>query len=109
VSGGRRTLEHVLPWTGIAAAALGWALAHQLGSDTVFDDCRVGGGFVLLVCLGGLAITALGGFVSFGVWRRDESEARRFLGLVGALLAALAAFAILLQAASGLILAPCAA
>jgi hypothetical protein len=109
VSGGRRTLEPLRPWTGIAAAALGWGLAHQLGGDTVFDDCTVGGGFVLLVCVGGLAITALGGFFSLRVWRRDESEGRRFVGLVGALLAALAAFAILLQAAAGLILAPCAA
>jgi hypothetical protein len=109
VSGDRPTLRHVRPWAGLAAAAVGWALAHQLGSDTVFDDCRVGGGFVLLVCLGGLAVTALGGLFSLGVWRRDESEGRRFLGLVGALLALLAGFAILLQAASGLILAPCAA
>jgi hypothetical protein len=107
VSGGR--IRHLLPWAGIAAAAAGWALAHQLGSDTVFDDCRVGGGFVVLVCLGGLIVAGLGGFLSWGVWRRDESEGRRFLGLVGLLLTALAAFAILLQAASGLILAPCAA
>ena len=107
MSGG--TLRHVRPWAGMAAAAVGWAAAHQLASDAVFDDCRVGGGFVLLVCLGGLAITALGGLLSWSVWRREESEGRRFLGLLGALLAVLAAFAILLQAASGLILAPCAA
>jgi hypothetical protein len=104
-----RKLQHALPWLGIAAAAIGWGAAHQLGSDTIFDDCRVGGGFVLLVCLAGLAITALGGFFSWGVWRSEESEGRRFLGLLGALLAALAGFAILLQGASGLILAPCAA
>ncbi len=105
-----RTLEHLLPWLGMAAAAVGWGVSHQLGSNAVFDDCRAGSpGFVLLVCLGGLAVTALGGYFSFDVWRRDESEGRRFVGLVGALLAALAAFAILLQAASGLILSPCSA
>jgi hypothetical protein len=103
------TLRHVRPWAGLAAAAVGWAAAHQIGSDAVFDDCTVGGGFVILVCLGGLAVTLLGGLHAWGVWRGEDSEGRRFLGLVGALLALLAAFAILLQAASGLILSPCAA
>jgi len=103
-------LEHLLPWLGMAAAAAGWGVSHQVASNAVFDDCRVGSaGFVILVCLAGLAITALGGFFSFGVWRRDESEGRRFVGLVGALLAALAGFAILLQGASALILERCAA
>ncbi len=106
----RRPIEHLLPWLGMAAAAVGWGVSHQLGSNAVFDDCRTGNpGFVLLVCLGGLAVTALGGYFSFDVWRRDESEGRRFIGLVGAMLAALAAFAILLQAASALLLAPCSA
>jgi hypothetical protein len=109
VKGPSRTLEHLRPWSGIAAAAVGWGLSHQIGSEAVFDDCSVGAGLVLLVCLAGLIGTALGGFLSLDVWRRDGSEGRRFIGLVGALLAALAAFAILLQAASGLILAPCAA
>jgi len=110
VTGGKRPLELLRPWLGLAAAAVGWGASHQLGSNAIFDDCRAGGAaFVLLVCLGGLAVTALGGFFSFGVWRRDRSEARRFAGLVGILLAALAAFAILLQGASGLILDPCAA
>jgi hypothetical protein len=109
VSGWRGTVRHVRPWAGLAAAAVGWAAAHQVGSDAVFDDCTVGGAFVVLVCLGGLAVTVLGGLFSWSVWRGEESEGRRFLGLVGALLAALAAFAILLQGASGLILPPCAA
>jgi hypothetical protein len=109
VSGRRRILGHLRPWLGIAAAAIGWGASHQIGSEAVFDDCSVGPGLVLLVCLAGLIVTALGGFFSLGVWRRDESEGRRFVGLVGALLAALAAFAILLQAASSLILAPCSA
>ena len=107
---GRRAIEHLVPWLGMAGAAVGWGLSHQTGSTVVFDDCRAGDpAFVLLVCLGGLALAALGGYFSFAAWRRDGSEARRFIGLVGALLAALAAFAILLQAASGLILPPCAA
>jgi hypothetical protein len=110
MTGRRRPLEHLRPWLGIAGAAVGWSMSHQLGSNAVFDDCRTGSpGFVLLVCLAGLAVTALGGFFSFRVWRRDEGEGRRFVALVGVLLAALATFAINLQAAAGLILSPCAA
>jgi hypothetical protein len=103
-----RRLEHLLPWLGILAAASGWALSHQLGSNTVFDDCRAGLGLVLLACLAGLLIVAAGAYVSFDIWRRsDETAGRRFIGIVGTLLAGLAAFAIVLQAVSALILPRC--
>jgi hypothetical protein len=110
MSAPRSGLEHAAPWLGIAAAALGWGLAHQVTSNSVFDDCaHRGPGFVLLVGFLCLALDVAGGFFSFDVWRRDPSEGRRFIGLIGALLAGLAAFAILLQAASALILPQCAA
>jgi hypothetical protein len=106
----RRTLEHLAPWLGILAAASGWALTHQVGSDSVFDDCRIGTGwFVILVCLAGLLLVAAGGYFSFDIWRQGakETDGRRFVGAVGALLAVLAAFAIILQAISALILPRC--
>jgi hypothetical protein len=108
--GERRLIEHLAPWLGLVAAGLGWGLAHQVASNSVFDDCRVGEGwFVLLVCLVGLLITAGGAWYSYDVWRQGEkeTEGRRFLGLLGTFLAALAAFAIILQAASSLILPRC--
>jgi hypothetical protein len=106
----RSSIEHLAPWLGIVAAALGWGLAHQVTSDSVFDDCTSRGpGFVLLVGFLCLAVDLAGGFFSLDVWRRDESEGRRFIGLVGTMLAGLAAFAIVLQAVSALILPPCAA
>jgi hypothetical protein len=109
MSGERRTIEHLAPWLGMLGAAAGWFASHQAGSNVVFDDCRVGAGwFVLAVSLGGLALAAAGGFFSLDVWRRrDETEGRRLLGLVSALLAALAAFAIVLQAIASLILPRC--
>ena len=105
----RSTIEHIAPWLGLVAAGLGWGLSHQIASNAVFDDCRVAGnGFVLIVCLVGLLIVGAGAFFSFDVWRnREESEGRRFIGLIGALLAALAAFAVLLQAISAIILPRC--
>jgi hypothetical protein len=106
----RSGIEHVAPWLGIVAAVFGWGLAHQVTSNAVFDDCTSrGAGFVLLVGLLCLALDVAGGFFSLDVWRRDESEGRRFIGLVGTMLAALAAFAIMLQTASALILPACAA
>jgi hypothetical protein len=111
MSGERRPLEHLTPWLGIVTAALAWAVTHQIGSDSVFDDCRVADtGLILLTGLGGIAIALLGGYFSFDIWRRRaESEGRRFIGLVGMLLVLLATFAIVLQTASSLILPGCAA
>lgn len=107
----RSTLASLAPWLGTVAAVLGWGLSHQIGSDSIFDDCSTGDGlFVLLVCAPALVLTILGGVFSFGVWSGGgEGDGRRFVGLVSGLLAALAAFAIILQIAAGLILPGCAA
>jgi hypothetical protein len=99
-----------LPWLGLALAALGWAAAHQAASDAIFDDCRQGSpGFVLLICLAGLAIDVAGGLFSLAVWRgAGDSRGRLFLGMLGLLLAALCGFAIVLQSLSASIIPPCA-
>jgi hypothetical protein len=106
----RRPLEHLQPWLGIAAAALGWGAAQQVASSAIFDNCNRGEpGFVLIVCGLGLAVAIAGALFSFDIWRRrDDTPGRRFLGLTGTLLAALASFAIVLQAISALIIPPCA-
>ncbi len=103
-------MEPLAPWLGLVGGACGWLLSHQAGSNSVFDDCRIGEGwFVILVGLLGLALALGGGLVSLTIWRRGdgETEGRRFMGLVGALLASLAAFAIILQSVAGLILPRC--
>jgi TRAP-type C4-dicarboxylate transport system permease small subunit len=108
----RTAVEHVAPWLGMLGAAAGWAISQQVGSDMAFDDCRVGdGGFVLIVGLIGLLVAAAGGYFSWDVWRRksEETEGRRFIGLIGLLLALLTGFGIVLQSISGLILPSCAA
>ena len=97
------------PILGLVAIAAGWALAHQAGSDSVLDSCATrGSGFVIAVSLAGLAVVALGGLYSWRAWRGAGSgSGRSFLGIVGALLAVLAAFALVLQIAAGMILPPC--
>ena len=37
----RRPLEHLQPWLGLAAAALGWGVAHQVGSASIFTPWAV--------------------------------------------------------------------
>jgi uncharacterized membrane protein len=96
------------PFIGILLAVSGWALSHQVGSDSVFDNCTRGGAFVVVVSLIGLVITALGGLYCFMAWRGTD-RGRSFLGILGALLALIAGFAIVLQIAAGLILPECAA
>ena len=107
----KSAIEHLAPWLGMVGAAVGWLIAHQLGSNMAFDDCRVGdGGFALLAGLAGLLIAAAGGYFSWDVWRRGtETEGRRFIGLLGLLLALLCGFAIILQSVAGMILPACAA
>jgi hypothetical protein len=99
-----------MPWLGWVGGSLGWALTHQIGSDAVFDDCRAGTpAFVIGICLGGLLLAVAGGFASLAVWRRGEAETRgrRFIGGVGALLALLCAFGIVLQAIASLLVPMC--
>jgi hypothetical protein len=106
----RSVLDHAQPWLGWVGGALGWALSHQIGSNAVFDDCRVGTpAFVVGICLAGLLLALLGGLASLAIWRRGRGEgaARRFVGAVGALFALLCGFAILLQAIASLIVPLC--
>jgi hypothetical protein len=103
-------LDRLQPFVGILMVAGGWALSHQIGSNSVFDDCTARpGGFVVLVSLLGLAMTIAGGLYALHAWAAPERKGRSFLGLLGALLALVAGFAVLLQLAAGLILPACAA
>ena len=98
------------PLIGIVLVAAGWALSHQWGSNSVFDDCASSGGVVVvLTSLLGLVAVAAGGLYCLPAARMASGSGRRFLGILGTLLALIAAFSIALQIAAGLILPPCAA
>ncbi len=106
----RKAGELLLPWAALLGGGIGWALSHQIGSNSVIDHCDGGRlALVLVVGLIGLALAGGGALLSLRLRRRGaaESETRRFIALVGTLVAALLALAIVLQTVSALVIASC--
>jgi predicted transporter len=102
--------ERLLPWSGLITVLLGWALIHQIGSNSAFDKCAATGPLAMaLLGLAGLLILLAGGLLSHRVWKRGEAETstRRFLGLVGTGMCALFAVALVFQTLSSLIIPQC--
>lgn len=102
--------SHLLPWSGILGGVIGWALTHQIGSNTVFDKCQVTSPIpMLLLGLLGLATIAGGGLLSYRLWKRGEAETetRRFVSLLGVMIAGLFGIALVFQTTSSLIIPQC--
>lgn len=97
------------PWAGLVAAILGVGVAHQFGSEGIFDDCqRIGTGSLQVVALLCMLGVLAGGLLSFPVLRRGgQGGARRVIACISVGMAALAIFAILLPLLATLILPPC--
>jgi hypothetical protein len=98
-----------LPWSGLALGTAGYFIAHQLGSDATFQDCRAGSPLVVILgALLGLAIIAAGAFGSWGVYAaRNEAPARRLLAIVGLLACVLYAIGVILPVVAALIIPRC--
>jgi hypothetical protein len=112
---GRSLRRDALPWAGLVAGLLGWALPDQIASNIIQENCRLGG--PLLVgstgLLGGLLALA-GGWLSYGIWRAapNNGEAigpgtRRFIAGISALAALIFLGAIVLQTIAGFIIPAC--
>ena len=98
------------PWAAMIGSGGAWALAHQIGSDGTFYECENGTEIVLIVGLVTLIVTVVSGLASFRLWRRGgETEARRFVALIGWLFAILLGLAILLPTVAALIIPECVA
>ncbi len=104
-----RIRDGFMPWAGLALGTTGYFLAHQLGSDSTFQDCRVGSPWMVLVAtIVGLAVIGSGAFGSWGVYAaRTESPARRLLAVVGLLACLLYAIGIILPFIAALIIPGC--
>jgi hypothetical protein len=98
-----------MPWAGLALGTSGFFLAHQIGSDATFQDCRVGSpGIVILGMLIGLAVIGVGALGSWGIFAaRAESPARRLVAVVGLLASALYAIGVILPFIAALVIPGC--
>jgi hypothetical protein len=109
VSRALNAFHKLLPWGGIVAGGLGAGLFHQIGSDSVFNDCRYSTPIpVVLLGLMALLLIAAGAAGSWSVWRgKDEGSARRLVAVVSLMVAALLTFFVLLTVLAALIIPPC--
>ena len=103
-----RMRDRFLPWAGIALGTLGEAVAHQLGSDGVFQDCRSSPLVVIIGTIVGLALVALGAFASWRVYDGNgETPARRMIAIVSLMACAIFAMAITLPLIASLVIPRC--
>ena len=104
-----RIRERFMPWAGLALGTLGAGLAHQLGAESTFQDCRVGSPLVVIIGMVlGLALIAAGAFWSWSVYAaKDESNARRTIALVSLFATALFAIAAILPFIAALVIPRC--
>ena len=98
-----------MPWAGLALGTTGYFLAHQIGSDSTFQDCRVGSPWIVILgTLVGLAVTGAGALGSWSVYAADsETPARRLVAAVGLMACVLYAIGIVLPFIAALIIPPC--
>lgn len=99
----------LMPWAGLIAGIAGAALAHQFGSEGVFDSCTVISPVpLLLVALIGVALAVAGGLASLSVLRgKAETPVRKLLATISVGTVVLFCFAILLPMIASLVLPPC--
>ena len=98
-----------LPWSGLALGTTGYFLAHQIGSDATFQDCRVGTPWIVILgTIVGLAVIGGGAFGSWGLYSaHSETPARRLVAVVGMMACALYAIGVTLPFIAALIIPPC--
>lgn len=104
-----RMRDRFMPWAGLALGTLGAGLAHQIGADATFQDCRVGSPLVvILAAILGLVLVAIG---ALGSWRvydvENEAPARRMVAIVGIMACAIYAMAIVLPFIAALVIPRC--
>ena len=98
-----------MPWAALALGTVGYFLAHQIGSDATFQDCRVGSPWIVVLgAVVGLAVIGAGGLGSWGVYAAErESPARSLIAIVGLLACGLFAIGVILPFIAAFIIPSC--
>jgi hypothetical protein len=98
-----------MPWAGLALGTVGFFLAHQIGSDSTFQDCRVGSPWIVILgTIVGLAVIGAGAFGSWGVYAaRGEPPTRRLIAVVSLMACALFAIGVILPFIAALLIPGC--
>ena len=98
-----------MPWAALALGTIGYFLAHQIGSDSTFQDCRIGSPLIVILgTLLGLLVIGLGAIGSWRVYAAEaEGPARRLVAVVGLLACALYAMGVILPFIASLVIPRC--
>jgi MFS family permease len=104
-----RIRDRFMPWAGLALGTLGAGLAHQIGAESVFQDCQFSSPLiVILAAILGLILVALGALGSWRIYGADEeTPARRMIAVVGIMACAIYAMAIILPFIAALVIPRC--
>ena len=104
-----RIRDRFMPWSGLALGTLGAGLAHQIGSDSTFQDCTVGSPLVIIIAtVLGLALVALGALGSWRVYSaKAEAPARHLVSVISLMACALFTLAIVLPFIAAMLIPRC--
>jgi hypothetical protein len=104
-----RIRDRFMPWAGLALGTTGYFIAHQLGSDATFQDCRVGSPLIVIIGTAlGLVLVALGALGSWRVYGGDgETPSRKLVAIVSLMACGLFALATILPFIASLVIPRC--
>ena len=104
-----RIRDRFMPWAGLALGTLGAGLAHQIGSDSTFQDCQFSSPAVVFAgTILGIALVTLGTLGSWRVYAAEgETPTRRMIAIVSVMACALFALAIILPFIASLVIPRC--
>ncbi|MFL6726328.1 MAG: hypothetical protein ACJ8FS_07435 [Sphingomicrobium sp.] len=104
-----RIRDGFMPWAALALGTIGYFLAHQIGSDSTFQDCRFSSPWIVILgTLLGLAVIAVGALGSWRVYAAEsEPPARRLVAVVGLLACILYAIGVTLPFIAALVIPRC--
>ena len=99
----------LMPWAGLMIGLVALGIAHQYGSDGMFDDClATSPGPLLIVSLLAIVATIGGAFLSWRVFDKEsEAPARRVIAAVSMGASALFVLAMILPMIAALLIPPC--